>query len=182
LSAGAVGCGSDGAVRSDEQARQAYLGLDRSVDRGIDLGFAGFNAASSANIPVQMAPADKTGTMTVTGQVDQGSSKNKGMRLSIAFAAYADVDNFIYDTDPAKPLPTLDMMLKDIPTGTLTGALNGDFLMRGQLQGVVTLALSFTATLEPDPMGASVIRVPGTTHITGTAVSPAGTYQVDVVK
>jgi len=179
---GALGCGSDGAVRSDEQARQAYLGLDPSVDRGIELGFAGFNAATSANIPTQMALGDKGGTMTVTGQVDQGSSKNKGMRLSAAFVAYSDVDHYIYDTDPTRPLPAMDMMLKDIPTGTLDGTLSGDFQMRGDLQGVVTLALSFTATLETDPMGGIVHRVPGTTHITGSAVSPAGTYTVDVVK
>jgi hypothetical protein len=176
------GCGSDGAVSSDEQARRAYLGLDLSVDRCIQLGFAGFNAANSANIAPQMALGDKGGTITVTGQVDQGASKNKGMRLSAAFVAYADVEHYTYDTDPAKPLPTVDMMLKDIPAGTVEGTIVGDFLMRGDLQGVVTLTLSFTATLEPDPLGGIVHRAPGTTHITGTAVSPAGTYLVDVMK
>lgn len=180
--AGALGCGNDAAVDSDEQARRAYLGLDLSVDKSIELGFAGFNAATSANIPTETSAGDKGGTLTVTGQVDQGASKNKGMRLAAAFVSYSDVDKYVYDTDPTRPSPTLNMMLKDIPSGTLDGTLNGDFGMRGDLQGVVTLALTFTATLEPDPAGGVVHRAPGTTHITGTAVSPAGTYTVDVTK
>jgi hypothetical protein len=180
--AGAVGCGNDAAVESDEQARRAYLGLDLSVDKSIELGFAGFNAATSANIPIETAPGNLDGTVTVTGQVDQGASKNKGMRLAVAFMGYSDVAQYVYDTDPARPAPALTMMLKDVPSGTLEGAMNGDFLMRGTLEGVVTLALAFTATLEPDPAGGIVHRAPGTTHITGTAVSPAGSYTVDVMK
>jgi hypothetical protein len=174
-----LGCGSDN-VDSNEEARRAYLGLDLAIDKGIDLGFKGFNAANSANIPAQMTTGSKSGTMTVTGQVDQGSSNNKGMRLSLAMATYSDIDKYTYDTDPAKPLPALDMMLKSIPTGTLDGTFAGELQMAGTLKGPITLTLSFTATLEPDPAGAVVHRKPGTTHITGTAVSPAGRYSIDV--
>ena len=53
----ASGCGSG--VSSDEQARRAYVGLDVAIDKAINLGFDGFNAASSANIPAQI-----TGTCT----------------------------------------------------------------------------------------------------------------------
>ena len=54
------------------------------------LGFAGFNAASSANIPPQMTTGDVAGTLTVTGQVDQGASSNKNMRLVEALVGYQD--------------------------------------------------------------------------------------------
>jgi hypothetical protein len=47
-----VGCGN-GSVHSDADAMKANLGLDASVDKAINLGFAGFNAAASANIPTQ---------------------------------------------------------------------------------------------------------------------------------
>jgi hypothetical protein len=181
LAAASPGCGSDD-VDSDEEARQAYLGLDLAIDKGIELGFQGFNSASSANISAQMATGIKTGTMVVTGQVDQGTSANKGMRLSLALTTFSDVDKYTYDTDPAKPLPALGMSLKSIPTGTVDGTLAGELQMSGALMGPVTLTLSFTATLEPDPAGGIVHRKPGTTHITGTAVSPAGTYTVDVMR
>jgi hypothetical protein len=52
-------CGND--VSSTEDAKNAYLGLDPSVDKGITLGFAGFNAASSANIDAQSADGGVSG-------------------------------------------------------------------------------------------------------------------------
>src|SRR5262245_30241549 len=128
-----VGCGSD-EVDSDEQARRAYLGLDDSIAKSITLGFAGFNAASSANIDPQTAMGTKAGTLTVTGQVDQGASANKGMRLNIGMVGYDDGDvvinddgdtiHIVYDTDAAPAnQPYLNMMLKNIPTGTLDATL-----------------------------------------------------------
>jgi hypothetical protein len=57
--------------------------------------------------------------------------------------------------------------------------------MSGDLSGPVTLNLTFTGDLEPNPdggAGAGVVRKPGTTHVTGSAVSPAGTFTVDVTK
>jgi hypothetical protein len=51
-----VGCG--GGVSSEEQAQRAYLGLDKSIGKALVLGFAGFNAASSANISPQSTSGD----------------------------------------------------------------------------------------------------------------------------
>src|SRR5687768_10376015 len=84
-----VACGGDD-VGSDEDAERAYGGLDASIDKAIQLGFDGFNAASSANIPPQTAAGNKAGTMTVAGQVDQGASDNKTMNLTEALTGYSD--------------------------------------------------------------------------------------------
>src|SRR5262245_6992040 len=84
LAALVSGCGPG--VNSDEQARRAYLGLDPSIDKAIQAGFDGFNSASSANISPQTKTGTASGMLTVTGQVDQGASANKGMRLSEALA------------------------------------------------------------------------------------------------
>jgi hypothetical protein len=180
--AGACG-GNDSkkdAVQSTEDAERAYLGLDASIDRAIALGFDGFNAASSANIAAQTANGDAAGSMTVTGQVDQGASSNKTMRLTEALAGYADDPKLVYDTDAAM-LPALEMKLSMVPTGTLTGTLAGTFAISGDLKGSVTLDLSFSGDLQPDPSDAThVERKPGTTHITGTATSGSDTYDVDV--
>ncbi|MEO6572896.1 MAG: hypothetical protein ABIP89_03585 [Polyangiaceae bacterium] len=186
---------SGGQVASAEDARRAYLGLDASIDKAITLGFDGFNSASSANISPQTAMGAVSGKMVVTGQVDQGQSNNKGMRLveeldgysdGAAFAADGGVDagleGITYATSAAA-LPALTMSLKGIPTGTLSGTLNGAYTMSGTLSGTVTLMLTFTASLQAnaaDPM--KVERKPGTSHITGTAVSPAGTFNVDITR
>ncbi len=175
-----LGCGN-GSVHSDADAMKAYLGLDASVDKAINLGFAGFNAASSANIPTQMTTdARMKGTLTVTGQVDQGASSNKTMRLATAYAMYSDDGKVIYDTNPAA-LPALTMDLKNIPTGTLTGTFAGAFTMTGDLKNTVTLTLSFSGNLQAGA-GNTVVRAPGSTHVTGTAVSDYGTYTVDVTR
>src|SRR5688500_20391968 len=84
-----VGC-SDVGVDSDEEARRAYLGLDKSIEKSLNLGFTGFNAATSANISPQAGTGDAAGSLTITGQVDQGSSDNKGMRLYVAMVDYED--------------------------------------------------------------------------------------------
>jgi hypothetical protein len=188
VAAVAVSCGSND-VDSQDDARRAYLGLDGSIDRAIDLGFAGFNAAMSANIPTETAPGAMSGMLTVSGQVDQGVSANKQMRLNVALAGYRDVSGFTYDTDASADggvtLPALDMSLQGIPTGTLSGTLVGTFRMSGDLSGPVTLNLMFTGDLEMSPDGGAgdaVARKPGTTHVTGTATSPAGTFAVDVTK
>ena len=184
----AANCGSNN-VKSDDDARRAYLGLDGSIDKAIDLGFDGFNAAQSANIPTESAAVVITGTLTVNGQVDQGVSANKQMRLNITMAGYTDTRGFTYDTDePADggaALPALDLSLQGIPNGTLTGTLVGTFRMSGDLSGPVALNLMITGDLAPNADGGSskaVVRKPGTTHVTGTAISPAGTFSVDVTK
>jgi len=53
--------------------------------------------------------------------------------------------------------------------------------MSGGLSGQVSLALTFTGQIESGPNN-TVVRKAGTTHITGTATSPAGTYSVDVTR
>ena len=150
------------------------------MDKAITLGFAGFNSASSANISPQSADGGVSGTMTVTGQVDQGTSANKGMRLLDALSSYSDDGKVTYNTD-SNALPALTINLKGIPTGTLDGSLNGSFAMSGELGGQLLLALTFAGQIESGPNN-TVVRKTGTTHITGTATSAAGTYAVDVTR
>jgi hypothetical protein len=173
-------------VSSDEQAKEAFEGINKFIGKAITLGFDGFNTASSANISPQMTNGDSAGTVTVTGQVDQGQSANKGMRLNVAMTGYTDgkftVDNntlsVTYDTD-STALPTLNMMLMGIPTGTISGTLAGSFNMHGDLQGSVLLNLTFNGNLMSGPNN-TVVRVPGSTTVTGTAMSNNGTFQVNV--
>lgn len=186
LAVAASACGDTDEVSSEEQARQAYLGLDRMVEKAMDLGFDGFNAASSANIPEQSTAGDVQGTLKVNGKVDQGSSNNKGMRLTTGLTDYADLKRaetndpaVVYDTLSA--LPALDMSLKKIPDGTMTGTLNGIFSMTGDLTGDVTLNLALAAALEPDPATTGgVRRKAGTITITGSATSSYGVFAVNV--
>jgi len=175
----AAGCGN-GSVHSDADAQKAYLGLDASIDKAINLGFEGFNAASSANIPTQMTTGTVKGTLVVTGQVDQGASNNKTMRLDTAYTMYTDDGKVTYDT-MMSALPLLSMDLKNIPSGTLDGTFAGAFTMTGDLHNTVTLSLTFTGNLMSGSNN-TVVRVPGSTHITGTAVSDYGTYNVDVTR
>ena len=182
----APACSDDNTVSSDEQAKRAYLGLDKSIGKSITLGFAGFNSASSANISPQMTTGDGTGMLVITGQVDQGSSANKGMRLLVGMTSYSDgkltidgIDvNLTYATD-ATAQPALDMSLKGIPTGTIAGTLTGLYHVTGDLVGDVTLNLTFTGDLQAGP-ASTVERKPGTTVVTGTALADGGTYNVMV--
>lgn len=170
------------AVKSTADAKRAYLGLDASIDKAITLGFDGFNAATSANIAPQEAPGDHAGTMTVSGQVDQGASSNKTMHLSEALAGYSDDVHLTYGTNDAA-LPALEIKLSKVPTGTLDGTLTGSFSISGDLTGSVTLDLTFTGELQPSAADATKVeRKPGTTHITGTATSGDDSYAVDVTR
>lgn len=178
-----AGCGDKGpddGVADEESARRAYLGLDRAIDRAIDLGFAGFNAANNANIPEQSGDGDITGVMTVGGQVDQGSSDNKNMRLELTLAQdYQDVVveelAIVYNGGPA----ALDMEFRKLPNASLTGTLVGTFVMGGDLLGEVTLDLDFTGMTEEGPGGA-IVRTPGSIKVVGTATSDYGVFTVDV--
>lgn len=182
-----LSCGAP-SVSSDETARRAYLGLDRAIGKCLTLGFAGFNSASSANISPQTAAGDKSGTVTVTGQVDQGASANKGMRLKVGMATYSDGDivpdggspiSVTYNAGDAGPAPALDLSLKNIPNGTLDGTLAGDFTMSGDLSGNVTLGLTMAGMIESDGDGGTR-RKAGTVKVTGTATSGGGTFNVDL--
>src|SRR6185436_6488189 len=85
-----AGCGNV-SVHSNADAQKAYLGLDASIDKAIQLGFDGFNSPSNgANIAPQMTTGTVHGTLTVNGQVDQGSSNNKNMTLNTNYVAYSD--------------------------------------------------------------------------------------------
>jgi hypothetical protein len=175
-----AGCGSSG-VSSDEDARRAYEGLDDSIDSAITLGFQGFNAATSANIAPQTASGAKSGTITVSGQVDQGASTNKTMNLIEELKDYSEDGDITYNT--AGTLPALSMKLSKIPTGTLEGSLGGQFTMAGGLEGDLTISLTFTGELQPSPADPSKVeRKPGTTHITGTATSGDGEYDIDLTR
>ena len=187
----ALGACTDDAVDSTEQARRAYLGLDTSVQKSLQLGFDGFNMATSANIAPQMAAGTKTGMLTVTGQVDQGNSANKGMRLDVGMVGYTDGPFLIdtsghtitvtYDTSTDMTMqPHLTLSLKGIPTGTLDGTLAGEYNMTGSLKGTVTLDLTFSGTLM-DAGGGKTARVPGNTTVTGTATNAeGGVYMIDL--
>jgi hypothetical protein len=184
-----------GNVDDEDKARLAYLGLDNGIARAMQLGFDGFNAADSANIPTQTADGDVSGTMSISGQVDQGSSANKGMRLSMALDDYADdpvhpVDEngeerdeeyeIHYDTGSAV---TVNFSLRDIPDGTMTGDISGTVTMTGDLEGELELNLSLDGKIEQDPDDATKTRrESGTTSISGTATSDFGEYRVDITR
>lgn len=174
-------CGPpDDGVADPESARRAYLGLDRAVDRALGLGFDGFNAASNANIPEQTAAGELSGTMVVGGKVDQGASANKEMDLQVTLTDYSDgpvedMFDVVYDGGPA----LLDLSLRDLPAGTLTGSFSGEFAMTGELAGTVALDLDITGETEEGPDGA-IRRKPGTIHVTGTATSDYGVFAIDV--
>jgi hypothetical protein len=188
-----VGACNNDSVNSDEQARRAYLGLDKSVSKSLTLAFDGYNAASSANIPPQMTTGDATpgGTLTITGQVSHGNVNEATMTLAVAMVKYSDspivVDtkkntkiNVTYDTstDTTKQ-PVLNMKLNASSGMAITGSLMGDYTMTGDLKGTVTLDLTITGTFSGS--GTTVMRVAGSTTITGTAVnSDGGMYMVNV--
>jgi len=187
-----TGC-SDDDISSDTEARWAYLGFDAAIDKALNLGFDGFNAANSANIPDQNGVGDVDGTMVVGGQVDQGASANKEMRLVVTLVAYydgpvrddiEDIDDLdvTYDTPEAMPLE-LDLSLRSIPNGTFTGTLTGTALLSGDLDAEGTFALALSGEIQEDPADASlVIRKPGTLTIQGSVTSSSGVYDVDVTR
>jgi hypothetical protein len=191
VSLAAAAC-SNSTIDSDEAARRAYLGLDPSIEKSLNLGFDGFNSASSANIAPQATTGDDTGTLTITGQVDQGASDNKGMRLHVGMVTYSDgvlvlvVDGdeeeveLSYDTSEVEAeQPYLELKLRDIPNGTFTGSLTGVYFLEGDLEGEVELDLAMSGNLADGGEG-TVVRVPGTTSVIGTATSGDGLYEVNI--
>ena len=184
-------CGSDD-VDSDEEARRAYLGLDKSVEKSITLGFVAYNTTQGASIPPDTVKTmgTESGTLVITGSVDKGASANKTMKLSIGMVDYNDGDfaiddkghvaNITYDTSTEMASqPALDMMLMNVPTGTLTGTLVGTYHLSGDIEGDCDLNLTINGMLQSDGQG-GVQRMPGSTTVTGTAKSGDGTYNVNV--
>lgn len=173
-------------MADEESAEAAYVGLDLAIEKMMGLGFDGFNAASSANIPPQSTVGEATGTLVVTGKVDQGASANKGMRLNIELDEYSDETDpeapyiITYDTDPEE-LPFLELQLRDIPNGTLSGTFPGPVHMSGTLTGTVTLDITLSGAIEEHPDEPGVVRrVEGSTAVTGTATSRYGTFAIDL--
>jgi hypothetical protein len=177
-------CGDD-SVANEEDARAAYIGLDDMIGKALTLGMEGFNAASSANIPEQMGTGEVMGTIVVGGQVDMGASDNKGLRLTIDLTGYQDTppepdEALVIVYDSAETSAALDFTLRNIPDGELqAGSLVGTFLMSGDLEGAVTLNLTFTGMIQDDGTG-GVARAPGTIQVTGTATSDYGTFNVNL--
>jgi hypothetical protein len=185
-------CGGDEELDSEADARRAYTGFDPAVDRAIALGLQGFNGATSANIADQPGDGDASGSMVVGGQVDQGASANKEMRLEVSAVDYSDgvvvdpeTDDEVdvhYDTETDVPL-SLVLSLKNIPDGTFTGTMDGKMLLSGDINSDATFALILSGELEADPTNAdNVVRKAGTLQITGTVSSGDGTYDVDVLR
>ena len=190
LAASSLACGCVNSLDSEREAELAYLGLDAAIKKSVALGFDGFNAASSANIPPQAAAGDVSGTLLIQGQVDQGASVNKGMRLTLAMDEYSDLEDLnpdgqqalsvTYSTDPDAALPALDMQLRDIPDGTFEGTLVGTFLVAGGLEGDVEISVALDGLLESDGAGGTRFE-PGSTTIVGLAVSPSGgEFAIDI--
>jgi hypothetical protein len=180
-----------GQVASEDEARIAYLGIDQIVSKTLALGFAGFRAANSANIPTQTDDGDDSGSITVTGQVDQGSSDNKGMRLEVALDEYSDgtIDDpesegddqiaIVYATAEDAPLVVV-LDLRNFPDGTLEGSLSGVIGMSGNLEGDLELIITLSGEIEEDGAGTGdTRRVEGSTNVTGTAESANGTFDID---
>jgi hypothetical protein len=183
-----LACG-EGEVSNEHNARQAYLGLDAAIDRAMQLGMAGYNAATSANIPDQTGEGDASGTMVVGGKVDAGVSANKEMELVVALDDYSDgalededggALHIVYQTDE-DDLPALGLSLRNMPNGTFTGTFRGRFSMEGDLEGEVTLDLAVSGEIEEVPESdGDIRRKRGTITVTGTATSRYGTSEVDV--
>src|SRR4051812_15137241 len=65
----------------EEAVKQAYLGLDPSIDKSLALAFAGFNESQSASIPQQSAHGVWTGTMAIAGTVEETSGTDRTLTL-----------------------------------------------------------------------------------------------------
>jgi hypothetical protein len=187
-------CSSSNSVDSNEQARRAYLGLDNSISKSLELAFQGYDAATNANIPTQTAMGDAMpgGTLTITGKVDSGNCSQLSMGLDVGLVKYTDgpfvVDaknntkiSVTYDTNTDVTMqPLLSIKLNGSSGNAINATLMGDYTMTGDLKGTVTLDLTITGTFSGTCPNA-VMRVPGSTTVTGNAVnSSGGMYAVNV--
>jgi len=131
------------------------------------------------------------GTLTISGQVDKGNSANKTMRLDVGMVNYDDGDivvndkgdtiRVVYNTNTDKTMqPYLDLKLANVPTGTLSGTLSsnstmtGVYILSGDLSGELTLNVTISGMLKAGPNAGDVLRVPGSTTVSGTATNKDG--------
>jgi hypothetical protein len=75
--------------------------------------------------------------------------------------------------------PYLHLSLRDIPTGTFTGELTGTYFAEGHIEGDLTLNLMMSGMIMDGGNGL-VLRVVGSTTVTGTATSGDGLYDVNL--
>ncbi len=152
------------------------------MTQALDLGFQGFAAATSANIPPQSAPGFKGGTISVAGKVDQGSSDNKNMDLTLALIGWTADTAIVFNTatDTAAQ-PKLTLSLKKLPDADLTGTLVGTFAMTGDLEKSVALNLAITGKTMADSNG-KIVRKPGSMRVLGTATAGGSAFVVDVTR
>src|SRR5207302_1378401 len=90
--------GQERLPRPRRQYRQVHQARLRRLQLGVEREHLAADTVAGA----------KSGTLTVTGQVDQGTSANKGMRLFTNYAGYSDDGATSYQTDAAA-LPALNM-------------------------------------------------------------------------
>jgi hypothetical protein len=183
-------CGNSNSVDSNEQARRAYLGLDKSVSKSLTLAFQGYDAASSANIPPETGTGDASGMLTITGQVSHGNPSQATMTLAVGMTDYSDGPIKINDKNDTISVtyatatdttaqPVLNLKLNASAGSSITGSLVGDYTMTGDLKGTITLNLMISGTFTGT--GTTVARVPGSTTVMGTATnSDGGVYQVNL--
>lgn len=181
LVAAACGCSSGEAPTVNTQAMEAYLGLDSSIEKALDLAFVGMNRAATANIAPETAAGDAKGKLVVMGQVDQGTSSAKTIRVDAIYNGYSDDGDTLYASDADSP-PLLALELNGLPYGTLSGTFLGQFTMSGLFVGPLTVELTFDGQLQPSGNLGAVARVMYSTHLHGTAVSDYGTYAVDFTR
>ena len=174
-----LGCGQG--ISDEEADERAVLGLQTAIERVISLGFTAFNLSNSANIDETTGAGDESGTLTLNGQIDQGNSDNKGMRLDVVLADYSDGDVeetvIVYDSPEGEPAD-VDLDLRDVPEGTLAGTWIGRFDMSGDLTGAVNLELALSGGLVAGDDG-TVLLEQDSTMVTGTAISDFGAFDVD---
>jgi len=196
----AAACSDDDEIDSNEAARRAYLALDGSIAKSINLGFTAFNKASSANIEPEGTTGNAAGTIAVDGQIDQGMSANKGMRLYVALVDYDDgpvpyndgndTVHVIFDTSTdMTSQPYLSLMFQNFPNGTLSGTLApngttadaGVYILDGDLEGKLTLNLTIAGPTMAGANAGEVVRVPNMTTVMGTATnSDGGVYMINI--
>ncbi len=178
--AAAAGCSNeDTTVNSN--ALEAYIELDSSIDKAMNLAFLGVNTAPTENIDPRTVNGDAKGTLVVRGQVDQGTGSSKTVRVDTIYSGYSDDGAILYATNADAP-PLLALELRGVPYGTFSGTFEGMFIMSGALTGPITVELAIDGQLQPTGNTGAVARVPYATHIHGTAVSNYGTYAVDFTR
>jgi hypothetical protein len=129
--------GKDGAVDDPVSAQLSYLGLDRAIDRAIDLGFDGFNAATAPTSRSRWTAASSR----VNGRQWQGRSGRVDQQEYVAHFTLSDdystpcsrVSAGRVQRGPA----LLDLSFKGCERD-FTGTLQGSFAMTGDLTDGVT--------------------------------------------